>query len=58
METLKFKLTRPAKSNGGDRYEHGKKGDDDFMTVYFPQSISRDNNSTIDAFDVTIKAAA
>lgn len=42
METkLKFKLTRPAKKEGGDRYEYGKKGDAEFMALYFPQSISR-----------------
>ena len=38
---LKFKLTRPAKKNGGDRYELGVKGDKDFMVIYFPQTISR-----------------
>ena len=36
-----FKLTRPAKSSGGDRYEHGTKDDEDFMVIYVPQSISR-----------------
>ena len=42
METkLKFKLTRPAKKDGGDRYEHGMKGEKEFMALYFPQSISR-----------------
>jgi len=57
MTELKFQLTRPAKTSGGDRYEHGKKGDDDFMTVYIPQSISRQGNNAIETFDVTIKAA-
>ena len=41
MEKLKFTLTRPAKKLGGDRYEHGKKGDLDFIVIYFPQFISR-----------------
>jgi len=43
METteFKFKLTRPAKKLGGDRYEYGKKGDAEWMVIYFPQFISR-----------------
>jgi len=57
MTELKFQLTRPAKSGGGDRYEHGKKGDKDFMTVYIPQTISRKGENAIAAFDVTIKAS-
>jgi len=40
-KTLSFKLTKPARSVGGDRYEHGSKGDADFMVIYIPQSISR-----------------
>ena len=40
-EAMTFVLTRPAKSRGGDRYEHGGKGDRDFMTIYIPQSMSR-----------------
>ena len=41
MTTLIFKLKRPAKTVGGDRYEHGEIGDKDFMVVYVPQYISR-----------------
>ena len=56
METkLQFKLERPAKSSGGDRYAHGKKGDGMFMTVYIPQSISRDGEKTINEFEMTLR---
>jgi hypothetical protein len=40
-KVMKFVLTRPARSSGGDRYEHGVQGDEDFMTIYLPQSLSR-----------------
>ena len=40
MELI-FKLTRPAKKSGGDRYEHGVEGDKDYMVIYIPQFISR-----------------
>lgn len=52
---LKFKLTRPAKSGGGDRYEHGVKDDDDFMVVYIPQSISRADNKVRPEIIITIE---
>jgi len=43
METkLTFKLARVAKADGGDRYEHGVKGDKDWMVIYIPQPMSRD----------------
>lgn len=38
---LKFRLTRPARKGGGDRYEHGQEGDKDYMVIYIPQFISR-----------------
>lgn len=38
---LLFKLTRVAKSKGGDRYEYGTKGDESHMVFYIPQTISR-----------------
>jgi hypothetical protein len=41
MKKLIFTLTRQAKKGGGDRYEHGKEGDSDFMVIYIPQFISR-----------------
>ena len=37
-----FKLTREAKSTGGDRYECESKGHPDYMVFYIPQSISRE----------------
>ena len=55
METkLKFKLTRPARKLGGDRYEYGKKGDKDFMVLYFPQSISRKGGVIRESLTLTI----
>ncbi len=55
-----FTLTRPARSSGGDRYEHGKKGDDDFMAQYYPQSISRPDvdGTPVERLRVTIDNAA
>ena len=55
METkLKFKLTRPARRSGGDRYEYGKKGDSDSMVLYFPQTISREGGEPRKELTVTI----
>ena len=54
MEKLKFVLTRPAKKQGGDRYEHGKKGDLDFMVFYFPQFISRKGGEIKKELEVTV----
>ena len=55
METkLKFKLTRPALKQGGDRYEYGKKGEKDFMVLYFPQTISRKGGEIKKELEVTI----
>lgn len=36
-----FKLTRSAKSQGGDRYEATVKGLDKPMVIYIPQFMSR-----------------
>lgn len=38
---LEMKLTRPAKSRGGDRYECQLVGEDRPLVIYFPQFISR-----------------
>ena len=46
MKTLLFKLTRPAKALGGDRYEYGSKETNDLIVVYIPQSITRNETST------------
>lgn len=54
MPEYKFKLTRPAKSQGGDRYEYGAKGDKDYMVFYIPQSISRDGSSVKDELTIAI----
>jgi len=55
METkLKFKLTRPAKKSGGDRYEYGVKGNRDFMTFYVPQEISRPEGTPLKSITLTI----
>jgi hypothetical protein len=37
---LKFKLTRPARKQGGDRYE-AEVGEVHPMVIYVPQKISR-----------------
>ena len=50
---LKFKLTRPAKKNGGDRYEHGTEGSNDFMVIYVPQFISRENGEVRKELTIT-----
>ncbi len=52
---LKFVLTRPAKSGGGDRYEHGVKDDQDFMTIYIPQTLSRKEGEIKKDFIVTFE---
>lgn len=46
-EDFKFKLTRPARSSGGDRYEFGKKGDELWMVFYIPQLISRSESDSL-----------
>ncbi len=46
MTTLTFKLTRPARKFGGDRYEHYLGGNpNDKVVIYIPQSISRSENT-------------
>uniref|UniRef100_A0A6M3K078 Uncharacterized protein n=1 Tax=viral metagenome TaxID=1070528 RepID=A0A6M3K078_9ZZZZ len=51
---LRFKLVRPAKSNGGDRYEHSTKGDGEWMVIYIPQTISRKGGSPAKELNITI----
>ena len=55
MIKLNFLLTRPAKSGGGDRYEHGVKDDRDYMVIYIPQDISRKEGAIQKSFIVTIE---
>jgi len=52
---LTFKLVRPAKKSGGDRYEHGKEGEPDWMVIYVPQSISRKEGNPKGSLEVTIE---
>jgi hypothetical protein len=53
---MKFDLVRPARSSGGDRYECGRKGDPEWMTIYVPQHISRPNGGQpVGMLEVTIK---
>ena len=53
---LKFDLTRPARSSGGDRYECGRKGDEEWMTVYVPQHISRPSDGRpVETLTITIE---
>ena len=54
MTKLKFVLTRPARKSGGDRYECGKKGDQDFMVIYIPQYISRKGGEIKKELEVVI----
>uniref|UniRef100_A0A6M3KAD7 Uncharacterized protein n=1 Tax=viral metagenome TaxID=1070528 RepID=A0A6M3KAD7_9ZZZZ len=49
---LIFKLTRPAKSKGGDRYEATVQGD--IMSIYLPQSISRVGGQPAQSVNITI----
>lgn len=39
---LVFKLTKPARKKGGDRYEAEIEVEDRPMVIYVPQSISRE----------------
>ncbi len=50
-----FKLTRPAKAHGGDRYEYSVKGKEDHMVFYIPQSISRKEGKIKDEIKITIE---
>ena len=47
---LEFKLVKPAKSKGGDKYQCTTK--EDFM-IYLPQEISRKNGKTRDSVTIT-----
>jgi len=48
-----FKLTRPAKKQGGDRYETDVKGESKPWVVYIPQTISRYKGKIIEEFEIT-----
>jgi hypothetical protein len=53
--TLQFKLTRPAKKGGGDRYESLIEGEAKPMVLYFPQRISRPEGAPSQTLTVTIE---
>lgn len=55
MKELNFRLTKAARSSGGDRYECGQKGDEFWMVIYIPQSLSREDGKIKDTLTVTIK---
>ena len=52
---LQFRLTKAARSTGGDRYECGQKGESFWMVIYVPQSISREGGTIKDTLKVTIE---
>lgn len=52
---MMFKLTRIAKSKGGDRYEHGTKDYENHMVIYVPQSISRREGESKKELFITIE---
>jgi hypothetical protein len=53
--TLTFKLTRPAKKAGGDRYETLIEGEAKPMVIYVPQKISRPEGAPSQSLTVTIE---
>lgn len=54
-KTFLFALTKPARSSGGDRYEHGKKGDKEWMAFYLPQSMTREDGVPAAELEITIE---
>ena len=48
-----FKLTRPARSKGGDRYEAELKDENRPWVIYIPQIISRYEGKIIEEFEIT-----
>lgn len=55
-KTFEFKLARPAKSQGGDRYESAVEGEAKPWSIYVPQSISRSSGSPAESYAVTLKS--
>ena len=55
MTKLQFDLKRPAKAKGGDRYEHGKEGDEHYMVIYLPQNLSRKGGMPLPRITITIE---
>ena len=55
---LTFILTRPARKNGGDRYEADMVEEEKPVVFYFPQSISRVAGEPLDKLKVTVSGPA
>ena len=55
MIRLTFKLTRPAKKAGGDRYETLIEGENKPMVIYVPQHISRKEDAPSQTLIITIE---
>jgi hypothetical protein len=53
---LTLKLTRPAKSKGGDRYESSQLFDGKPLVIYLPQEISRTKEGIAQQFGVQLEA--
>ncbi len=53
---LEFKLIRPARKSGGDRYEYGKEKIAGHMVIYFPQEYSRAEGAPFPIIKVTLEA--
>lgn len=52
---LVMKLARPAKKQGGDRYEAEVPNELNPLVIYFPQSISRKGNVIQEELKITIE---
>ena len=51
---IEFKLERPARKSGGDRYEANVPGEEKPMVLYIPQVISRPEGTPVLKLDVQI----
>ena len=51
---IKLKLTRPAKSKGGDRYEAILVEGENPLAIYLPQLISRFENKPLDEIEMIL----
>jgi hypothetical protein len=50
-EVIKMELAKAAKKSGGDKYM----SDDEQLTIYFPQSISRPDGEPVDQITITVE---
>ena len=55
MTKLTLKLTRPAKSRGGDRYEVTMEGEEKPLVIYLPQSITRRGSIIAEGFEMALE---